>query len=151
LVILVDTQADPGLYSPEMSRRGADLLCENALALVLEYIERGMDVQIGYDGSGIIEGTRGELSAALAYPAALPLNAPEGLPEIPGTRGVLILAMPRETAGNTALDRFLQNRGKEQQTELLFLYEGEEPERSAETNASFYSSKGGVHARQIRF
>jgi hypothetical protein len=150
-VILVDAQADPVLYSPEMGRRGADLLCENALALVLEYTERGMDVQIGYNGSSIIEGSRGDLSAALAYPAALPLNAAEGLPEIPESRGVLILAMPRETAGNTALDRFLQNRGKDLKTELLFLYEGAGPEKSAETCASFYSGKGGVHARQIRF
>jgi hypothetical protein len=50
LVILVDTQTDRRFYSPEAGRRGVDILCENALAIALEYTGRGMDIRIGYTG-----------------------------------------------------------------------------------------------------
>ncbi|MDR3173273.1 MAG: DUF58 domain-containing protein, partial [Treponema sp.] len=53
LVILIDTFADPGLYTPEAGRRGVDLLCENALTLALDYTDRGMDVSIGFSGGGV--------------------------------------------------------------------------------------------------
>jgi hypothetical protein len=179
LLILVDTQTDPALYTPEEGRRGVDLLCENALAAVLEYGER-TEVLIGYTGGGIRGGNPAELADALAYPAALPL-APAGgsaafprrifphpagpaglsgaagdgafvpaeLPQAPD-RGVLILALPRSGAETSALDRFLKKRTPQQTTELLFLYEGDRPEEAAGTCVSIYGQKGGVHARRIR-
>jgi uncharacterized protein (DUF58 family) len=158
LVILVDTQTDPALYRAEAGRRGVDLLCENALAAALEYTSRGIHVAAGHTGGGIREGSPPELAEALAYPAALPLPGTENLPRTPEDRGLLILALPR-TAGNfaprgagdsTALDRFLSRRGNKETLELIFLYEGDEPEESAEACARRYRQRGGIYARHIR-
>jgi hypothetical protein len=101
LVILVDTQTDPALYSPEAGRGAVDTLCEQALALVREYAGHGMETLIGYTGSGggkntevpfrrppgeelpddqwggLRGGAPGELAAVLACPAALPLYGQE--------------------------------------------------------------------------
>ncbi|MDR3139962.1 MAG: DUF58 domain-containing protein [Treponema sp.] len=164
LLILIDTQADPALYNLEEGRRGVDLLCENALAAVLEYAE-GAEVLIGYTGGGIRGGNAAELADALAYPAALPF-APAGRPadfpaasaeaageaELPrvSDRGILILALPRSGTEASALDRFLKKRAPQQAVEILFLYEGDGPEEAATTCVSIYRQKGGVHARSIR-
>ncbi|MDR3145436.1 MAG: DUF58 domain-containing protein [Treponema sp.] len=51
MVILVDTQTDSALYSPEAGRRAVDILCSQALALVREYTDRGMETLIGYTGA----------------------------------------------------------------------------------------------------
>jgi uncharacterized protein (DUF58 family) len=152
LLILIDTQADPALYTPEEGRRGVDLLCENALAAVLEYSERaGAEVLVGYTGGGIRGGNAAELADALAYPAALPFT-PAEKGELPGTpdRGVLILALPRTGTEPSALDRFLKGRMPGQTAEILFLYTGDLPDKAAETCVSIYGQKGGVHARRIR-
>jgi hypothetical protein len=120
MVILVDTQTDSALYSPEAGRRAVDILCSQALALVREYADRGMETLIGYTGSagkgapdiksegpeekralygGLRGGSPGELAAVLACPAALsPASSGEDapyLPEAPDDRGVHILALPR--------------------------------------------------------
>jgi hypothetical protein len=169
LVILIDSQTDGGLYTAEAGRRGVDLLCENALALALDYTDRGMDVSIGYSGGGISNGMPAELAAALAYPAALPLftqaalSGGDELPQADEARGVLIMALPRgwtdgdaaeNGAAQPSLDRFLKKRNVKQTVDMLFLYGGEEVspslEESAETCVRFYSGKGGVRARHIR-
>jgi hypothetical protein len=171
LIILIDTQTDDGLYSAEAGRRGVDLLCENALALALDYEGRGMDTVIGFSGGGVFSGGPAELAAALAHPAALPFSAadlPRELPAAGEARGVLILALPRLLAdggitGNTpasALDCFLKKRDGKQTVDLLFLYGGEGEmdegeiidrlEKSAEECVRFYGGKGGVRARHIR-
>jgi uncharacterized protein (DUF58 family) len=148
LLILVDTLTDPELYSPVSGRRGVDMLCENALAIALEYRDRGMALSIGYTGGGIVEGTDAELAEALAYPAAQP--APPDFPASPDDRGVLILALPR-TAAENALDRFLKNR-KQPGTpvDLVFLYEGDGLAEAAQTSVRHYGQRGRIHARQIR-
>ncbi|MFP3042644.1 DUF58 domain-containing protein [Treponema primitia] len=149
LIILVDTLADPALYSPAAGRRGVDLLCENALAIALEYQRRGMELSIGYaGGSSIVEGTGAVLAEALAYPAAqlaTELPAQAELPAAPADRGILILALPR-TITESALDRFL----KKQAVDLVFLYEDDKLEEAAQTCVRLYSQRAGVHARQTR-
>ena len=119
LTILVDTEYDPALYGRSDARRGIDLLCENALAAAIACTESGMNVLVGcLEGAG--RGTTPptlspELAAALAWPAARPIQRGEGLAETgdsPGTqllpveRGILVMALPRSCT-ETALDRFL--------------------------------------------
>ncbi|MDR0589586.1 MAG: DUF58 domain-containing protein [Spirochaetaceae bacterium] len=149
LVILVDTQADPLLFTPESARLGVDLLCENALALALDYLDRGMDIQAAYTGGKIRGGTAAELAEALAYPAALPLSGGEALPEITD-RGVLLLALPRDSGEGAALEKFLRNRGNKQGVDLVFLYRGEGLDEAAETAVRLYHQKAGVRARCLR-
>ncbi|GHV88241.1 hypothetical protein AGMMS50267_06010 [Spirochaetia bacterium] len=194
LIILIDTQTDPALFSPEAGRRAADFLCENALALILEYAERGMDVSVGYVGEpdgdvsaadasngafrgisggscagnsdgegefstgrasdgavrGISGGNAAELAAILAYPAAIPLSGPGELPITGDDRGVLVLALPRAEAENSALDRFLQKRGQKQETDVLFLYEETALGEAAGSCVRLYDRKAGVRAWQVR-
>jgi uncharacterized protein (DUF58 family) len=151
LDILVDTQIDPQLYTPETGRRGVDLLCETALAIILEYAGRGMDMAVGYTGGeGLREGSPGELAAVLAYPAALPASENGELPLEPGDRGILILALPRVSGRPAALDRFLTRRRTNQAIDLIFLYEGDGLDDPAELCVRLYLQRGGVHARRIR-
>ena len=149
LLIMVDTQTDPALYSDEAGRRGVDLLCENALALAIAYMERGMDIGIGYTGGDIRRGTHVELAAALAYPAALPLSAQEELPYSPEDQGILLLALPRSAVETTALDRFLRKRGPHQTADLIFLYEGNRFDTAAEACTGVYRQKNGIYPRCI--
>jgi uncharacterized protein (DUF58 family) len=165
IFILIDTQADTTLFSAELAADAADLLCENALAAALGFIDSGMDVQIGWTGETKIRriSDRAELAAALALPAALPLADAAELPEPPPDMGILILALPRVWAESSALDRFLKNaanpgKNGKQTVELLFLYSGEwmkndvahssrGVEASAETCVSLYNRRAGVRAR----
>jgi hypothetical protein len=149
LLILVDTLTDPALYNSASGRSGVDMLCENALAIALEYQDRGMALSIGYAGGSIVEGTNAELAEVLAYPAAQ--SAPSDFPTLPADRSVLVLALPR-TATESALDRFLKNR-KQPGTpvDIVFLYNGDGLAEAAQTCVRHYSQRGGIHARQIRF
>jgi uncharacterized protein (DUF58 family) len=159
LLILIDSQADPALYNADTGSRAVDLLCENALAMSLEYSGRGMDIAIGCNSkdvpAGIIrDGTAEELAAALAWPAALPLSAQTELPVDPD-RDILILALPRTAGGSaegesTALDRFLKKRGQNRGLEIIFLYEGENRNESAETCVRIYGSKTRIRASRVR-
>jgi uncharacterized protein (DUF58 family) len=156
LLILVDPQADPLLFSPGAARRAVDLLCENALAAALDFSEAGMDILFGYPGGGIRGGAAVDLAEALAWPAALPLSGPEDYPVPAEDRGFLILALPRSAGGNSALDRFLKKRGPKQQADLIFLYEEDQIHRAgngaaalreaAETGVRIYGQKPGVYA-----
>jgi hypothetical protein len=168
LLIMVDTQTDRTLFDTEAGRRAVDTLCENALAAALENAGQGMDIFIGYTGGTIREGPPAELAAALAYPAALPFSGPEELPQSPEDRGILILALPRNSAESSALDRFLKKRGSHQKVDLVFLYREDKPKGkvrpgkkipfggenrltgAAETCAALYRQKGGVHVRCAR-
>jgi uncharacterized protein (DUF58 family) len=153
LVILLDTQADPGLYSPDAGRRAVDLLCSNALAAALEFSGRGMEVSIGHTGGKIREGNAPDLAPALAWPAALPTASPLDLPPLPEGRaaGILILALPRAHAETAALDRFLKTRRPDKRVDLFFLYEegsanAADLKETAEICAAIYGRKPGVHA-----
>jgi uncharacterized protein (DUF58 family) len=81
LVILVDTQTDPALYSPEAGRRGVDILCEQVLSLVREYAGRGMEALIGYTDPApkAFPGMTGEVPAEAPDPALT--ETPETGPE----------------------------------------------------------------------
>jgi hypothetical protein len=164
-VILVDTQADPGLYSAEESRRAVDLLCSNALAAALEFSFRGIDVLTGHTGGKSAAGNSAgggageipraakpaELPAALAWPAALPLDSHEDLPDAPGGTGVLILSLPRLSAGSSALDRYL-NRNPGRGGDIFFLYDTKgaragDIEKAAAACVFFFNGKQNVTAR----
>ena len=165
LLILIDTEADSSLYSPDEGRLAVDLLCENALAAALEFSSKAMDVLIGYTGGGIIGGGEesapldsSQLAAALAWPAAISWPASSGeLPQASGETGVLVLALPRKVAGEasasqSALSKFLKNR--QQETDIVFIYNAEyrkakEIEQEAARCISFYSGKSGVHAAGV--
>jgi uncharacterized protein (DUF58 family) len=152
LSILIDTLTDPVLYSPEAGRRSVDLLCENALAVALEYKRRGMEIMLGYNGGELTGVKPGELPAFLSYPSALIPETEGDLPSPPEDRNVLILALPRSSSESSALDRFLKNRRSGQGVDLAFLHEGGELEEYAEAAVRLYNRKGGIriHARQVR-
>jgi hypothetical protein len=151
LVLLIDTQADPGIFSPEAGRRAVDLLCENALALIFEYAGEGIEISIGFEGlTEIREGTPAELTSVLAYPAALPLNSNTTLPEITVDTAVLILALPRLNAENSALDRFLKNQGKHKEIDILFIFQGDNFDEAAAICTQIYTRKPGVRAQRLR-
>jgi hypothetical protein len=177
LIILIDTEYDPLLYSKPEARRGIDMLCETALAAALACVESGMDVLTGYSGiagqtggdrqavgdkqvvGAIRGGTAAELAASLAWPAASPLSAAGDLPAAPGNCGILILTLPRSGAENSSLDRFLNNTahrrsGDNAQTiEILFLYDNaaarSEHLAAAEVCAALYNQRPGVRARLL--
>jgi uncharacterized protein (DUF58 family) len=175
LLILVDTQFDPLLYTLDAARQGVDMLCENALALALECSGQGREVRLGYTGMeagrglegaagqeppGLAGGrTEGPLTRAgafaelLAYPAALPLDSPDGLPPAAEGWGVLITALPRAPQSGAGLERFLQNREPPRRVDILFIISSDAPgelESYAETCVRFYNAAEGVHARYMR-
>jgi uncharacterized protein (DUF58 family) len=148
LLILVETLADPALYKPASARRAVDLLCENALAIALEYRRRGMELSVGYAGGAIVEGGDADLAAALAFPAAHSGAAGADLPEAPAGQSVLVLALPRTVTGG-ALDRFLQNRKQPgPPLNLVFLYGDKGLTEAAETCVRLYNHRWGVQAKQ---
>ena len=160
LLILIDTEADSSLYALDEGRRAVDLLCENALAAALEFSAHGIDILVGSTGGGIIGGKEesgpvgaAEIASALAWPAAIPwphaVNAE--YPVIPNDRSVLVLALPREVAEPSALDRFLKKRDPKQGIDIVFIYdvEGRQAallEESANICVNNYNGRSGVHA-----
>jgi hypothetical protein len=169
IIILIDTEYDPLLYTAGAARRGVDLLCENALSAALACTGPGTDALIGYTGGngtedGYLHGNSpAELASALAWPAALSMPAGADLPSAPEDRGILILALPRASAQTTALDRFLRDfaghaSGKKQvQTaSIIFLYTSDSKSggdsafngraAAAETCAVMYGRRPGVRA-----
>ena len=134
------------------------MLCENALRLAEELEQRGIEVFTGSTGGKIHKSS----AAAMAWPAALPLLSGDVLPDFSDSKslsessgpqdqpGILILAMPRLSTGNTALDRFLQkfraaNEGKK--PELFFLYSFKQKKDRAEAAVSctaFYKRHAGI-------
>jgi hypothetical protein len=172
IIILIDTEYDPLLYTACAARQGIDLLCENALAAALASAESGADALIGYTGgngtgAGYLHGNSpAELATALAWPAALPMPAGSDLPAAPEDRGILILALPRASAQPTALDRFLRDfanrvceKKQSQAAELVFLYTSDsasggdsvfnERAAAAETCAVICNRRPNVRARAI--
>ena len=138
ITILIDTQFDD-LYTLKSAREEVDRLCENSLAIINSF-EKERDIQIAYTGQNKNDSyTRAEPGYFLAYPAAMPVNThlrkkraevSADLPTVNEERALVILALPRTSAGDTALDRFLsvsQNRA----IELVFIYSAGENERRA--------------------
>jgi hypothetical protein len=161
IIILIDTEYDPLLYSAEAARNGIDLLCENALAASLACAEAGMEVSVGYSGGQIRAGNITELASALAWPAASPLSASSELPAAPNDCGILVMALPRSSAGSSGLDRFLNSTAPRRTgennariIELLFFYDSaiasNEFLSAAETCAVLYNQRHGLRARIMR-
>jgi hypothetical protein len=154
-----------------------DLLCEQALALALDFTNRGMDVLVGCTGGGLTGGDGEELARAMSGPFAIGYgfkalgraqakHVPHtAAPELPGAdRGVCVLALPRTAAGNggaSALDRFLARRaasggegGPAAPCEIIFLYTADTAVREAAATAvadcaRFYGSRAAVRALMV--
>ena len=163
-IILIDTEVDPSLYTIDEGRKAVDVLCESVLSLALEFFSRGINVCIGYTGSGII-GSRDEsitlsasdLAAALAWPAAV-FNTQAELPqaELPQPfdgQPALIFALPRSLSSESwALEAFFKKNGKG--TDIIFLYDANsrrvrELEEAARLCVRWYNRKRGVDAESI--
>ena len=149
LLMIVDTQTDFSLYTREEGKAAVDFLCENALALALEYMNRGVCVSIGYTGGEIYSGTQAEIEAALAYPAALSLYGTEDYPFPQEDQGILILALPRLNTETSALDRFLKKRSANQSVDILFIYDRDSAQ-AAEDCVKTYRQSAKIHAGCIR-
>ena len=150
LVIIIDASADETLYNPEAGSAGVDVLCGYALAIALEYSNRGMDVLMGYNGSSLKGGKGPELSSMLAFPYASKMKDAQPLPLPEDPRAVLILALPRETAGAGALDNFLKKKSPGQSMDVWFIYTDDREGPAAELCSRMYSQKGGVYAKHIK-
>lgn len=178
ITILVDGQFDPGLYTASEARRGVDALCENALAAALSSVAGGLNVQIGTNQTGAAAAlqrtvTAAQIAGALAWPVAQPLGdygflkaSQEGRESEAG--GVLILALPRNSAGSSALDHFLTSRlpgsagqGWTKSVQLIFLYHDDATEKrqgaeaktaqAAQACAAMYSRRVGVRALAVAY
>ena len=156
-LMFLDTQADPDLYSPEESCHEIDILCENALTAIREFNLSGKEILIGYTGGKIQKSD----AFTLAWPAALPLWSEYDFPQLnetltntPSDWGLVILALPRSSTGNTALDRFLSTRLPQQSVDLIFLHsrhgkKANDKDEAGRACAAFYGRKNAVHARSI--
>jgi hypothetical protein len=96
-----------------------------------------------------------QASPALALPAALPLDAFAAYPVFLHAsgghegRGILILALPRSAAGESALDNFMKKRDPQKAVDLFFLYEDSSFEETARSCAALYGQKPNVSSRSI--
>jgi len=154
ITILIDTQFD-SLYTLKSAREEVDILCENSLAIINSF-EKGRNIQIGYTGQTKNDSlTQAEPGYFLAYPAAMPTDVSATLPTVSEERAVVILAMPRTSTSDTALEKFLsvsQNRA----IELVFIYSVGENERraaekreAAQTCAVMYNRYPNVKAQAV--
>ena len=147
LLILIDTQIDPVLFSMDEGRDLIDLLCKYALKTANDLSQKGIEVFVGHTGSDVYPLE----AAALAAPYALPMLSDKTLPKALENAGTMILAVPRLYAGqslsgqqtgsttllSTALDKFLADFNSrtlatgavstgDKQLDLIFLYTIEE-------------------------
>jgi uncharacterized protein (DUF58 family) len=158
LIIFIDTEYDPLLYSPSAALRGIDTLCENALSAALACADRGMEVFTGYAGGVIRGGKAAELAASLAWPFASPLPAFFSLPSATDNCEILIFALPRSAGENSCLNRFLDSIAN-RPVELLFFSETNAVMDStvayskrfavAEACAALYNRRTNVRARVL--
>jgi uncharacterized protein (DUF58 family) len=161
IIIFIDTEYDPLLYSSAAALHGVDVLCENALAAALACADRGMEVFTGYAGGVIRGGKAPELAASLAWPFASPLPASFEMPSASDNCGILIFALPRSAGENSCLNRFLDNIVN-RPVELLFFCTGTAGTAAAgstvadskqftvaEACAALYNRRTGVRARVL--
>jgi uncharacterized protein (DUF58 family) len=164
IVILIDSQYDPELYSPKAARRTVDLLCENALAAAIECADSGLNVQIGGNARKTAAVVKPEeIASALAWSAALPLSVTAPFGEVTAGQGIVIFAMPKATSQPSAIDHFLQGSGRSGNNsasiDIIFMYSTdgeaqakiiEERAAAAETCAALYNQHANVRARAVR-
>jgi hypothetical protein len=96
-----------------------------------------------------------QLATALSWPFAVRSTAADIYAELPLPRSaedlsILILALPRTSAGESSLDRFLQKRRPNQNVDIVFLYEdADKLGEAARSSATVYGQKSGVKARAV--
>jgi len=160
-IILIDTQIDPVLFGIEEGRSEVDCLCENALAIVtantaVKINESGQtEIRIGWTGgpaqlvfAGFKDIAAGaapavDPAAILARPAALPLMSGDVLPAAADSAGIIILAAPRMSTANHALDKFLAALAPDKTIDIFFLCpeygkNSDEEIKAADACAAFY-------------
>ena len=149
IMIFVDAEYDPLLYSLALARSSIDALCEIALAAALALSESGMDVMIGCStaspNDSAFQRDAKNFPLALAWPAALSLSGEHNFPPMPADRGVVILALPRSSADASALDRLLKDTAG-RSVDLLFICSSDEELAAAETCVTLYNRRPGVKA-----
>jgi hypothetical protein len=150
-VLLIDTEADPSLYSASEGAAAIDALCSAALSLLLERAEYGGEALFGFTGGGItgMAGGVPEFSEPLAYPACTVLGDGQRLPDIPAFAahiGILVMALARRPgiSSNTGLQNFVKkNHGD---THILFFYSNENQKNAAEGDAILFNRISCVKA-----
>ncbi len=149
--VLLDCSVDRNLFSIEAGRSALDLLAEQALGVLVDLHNRGMEVLIGYSGSDIKPLDPAAGARFLAFPAALPLETEADLP-MPGDGwGVLILALPRTASvdgGLSSLDRFI-TRFRHKPLELILIHDRRLSAESVSACMAAYAQKGGLHVRGL--
>jgi hypothetical protein len=162
LTLLIDTQYD-SLYTAKSARKAVDVLCENALAIVNDF-GKEKNIQIGYTGQSEKSGVS-LAHEELGYPWANPSESFSKrktrppvflLPAVPENRGIIILALPRVYAENSALEQFISNNVN-REMELIFICIADEKNHrifmdqvlAAEICAALYNKRPCVRARVI--
>ncbi|MCL2243976.1 MAG: DUF58 domain-containing protein [Treponema sp.] len=160
ITILIDTQFD-SLYTVKSARAAADVLCENALAIINSAV-KGRNIQVGFTGQSeksCISYNQAELGFYLAYPwAQASVSQMAGFPSVPNDSAIVILAMPRRLPASQpfALDHFLSDNPN-RSIELIFICEAREIRHNADemraeaaqSCVSFYNRLPGVRASII--
>jgi hypothetical protein len=149
MALLIDSAVEKELFSAEAGRRMVDRCCEYALALALDWKDKGIEVSLGYSGQsgGLCSGGFETLAALLAHPAAQAASGEEKLPHPPEDEGVVIFLLPRNYSGLRLLDEFLSRR---KTAELIFLYEDERQKEAAGLCVRRYGQRGGCRAYSFR-
>ena len=177
ICFLIDSHYDSMLYTAETGGQGVDLLCEYALSGALELLNAGMEIYVAYTGApaaaslpdsdsnpnhgnNFIQGaTPAGLTAAFALPAAIrwPVSAEDPdaaeMPALPADCGIAIFALPRENAGGSALNRFLDGIVSDNSRRgigLFFLYNDTVSDDAARLCADFYRCRPGLRVRLIK-
>jgi len=163
ILLFIDTQFDPELYSLKTARQGIDLLCENALATALVCIENGLNVKISskeksqalsasFSSGTVSAGNVSGIAAALAWPSAKLLTdiMPQDDYSITSEeKGIIIFALPRETSITSSLDRFIQNLSGTKVIDIIFVASTDQQAEAAFTCASLYNRRLGIRARVV--
>jgi uncharacterized protein (DUF58 family) len=154
-ILLIDTEADPSLYSASEGAAAVDALCSAALALLLEHTAQGGEALFGFTGGGITRMTGGvpELSTRLAYPARETLGGGKKLPDLPAfaaPAGILVLALARSPkTSNTGLQNFVEKNAGDMR--IVFSYDNENQKNAAEADAILFNQRSGTKAFAARF
>jgi hypothetical protein len=132
--VLLDASVDPALYPGESGGRAVDGLASLALGLVSALRAAGLECGYGACGQEVASGD--EIAAARFF-ASAPQYGTSSAPNFPalpdaGTR-IVVLALPRRPAGDSALDRFLG--GKPQAPVEILFWEPQRLARTAETGS----------------
>ncbi|MDR1149247.1 MAG: DUF58 domain-containing protein [Spirochaetaceae bacterium] len=146
-ILLIDTDADSGLYSAEEGIDAVDSLCSIALSMLIEKASSGAEVLFGYTGGEVKSGPPAELSA---YPARTTPGRAQRLPDIPalsGARSIFIMALARKNGiEKSSLQDFIKKRNSAQTIQIMFFYNSEKLKNYAEASAILFNRIAGVQS-----